>query len=137
MCDVKLKVPSKQDFFKQMALIVFGTADDDIWGIINGFSRPSNGPKEYLAARVRGFIFSQLSKADKEAFMTSIGHGHDMHSKFGHALVLTKLTAVQRKARDKFLNSGEDQTTANNYYQAVDAIKNVYKYDLLKEKAVK
>jgi len=137
MCDVKLVVPDKKSLIQQIALIVFGTADNDIWGIINGFSRPSNGPKNVLAARVRGFIFSQLSKADKEAFMISIGHGHDMQSKFGHSLNMTKLTLKQRKERDEFLNSGEDSTAADNYYNAVDAIKNVYKYDLLKEKAVK
>jgi hypothetical protein len=135
MCDVVLNKQSKQSFVQTVMQILFGTGDEDVWNIVNGLSRPARGPKKLLAGRVRGFLFDKIE--GKQEFMRTLGHGHKFGSDFKHALYTKKLTLAQRKERDKWLSANEGTSDANNYYSAVEGVKNVFKYDLLQEKACK
>lgn len=136
MCDVTLVPKDKKSWVAQVAMILFGTADDDVWNIINGFARPDTGGKEISAARVRGFVFSKLTKTEKETFMSSLGHRHELGTQFKHMLVKTVLTPVERKTLKTWIKNNQDPTAVSNYLAAVEGIKNVYGYDLINEKKI-
>jgi hypothetical protein len=135
MCQVNLANSDAKSVVAKVAAFVFGSNNDDVWNIVNGITRTDGLNKDLTFGRVRGFIAEQ---ADQEFFLEQLGHGHDVASEFRiHVINTKKLTAAQRKERDKNLNNSNDQEAVERYYAAVDSIKEVFKYDLLKEKSCK
>jgi hypothetical protein len=135
MCQVSLAKSDLKNVAAKISTLVFGSNNNDIWNIVNGLTRSDDISKDYTFGRVRGFLAEQ---ADQDFFLNEMGHGHNVAGAFKiHVINTNKLNATQMKERNKELKANPDSAATIRYFAAVESIKNVFGYDLLKEKKCK